>query len=65
MFWELSGDKGPGQRQDMERGPGKDPQPGYSLVTVVKDAMGGIDMATENWLWYEGSKFENMRAGMP
>jgi hypothetical protein len=35
MFWELSGDKG-NDRPEMEKGPGKDPQPGHSLVKVVK-----------------------------
>lgn len=62
MFWELSGDKG-NDRPEMETGPGKDPQPGNSLVQVVKDAMGGLRM-DPNWLQYEGSKFENMRNGM-
>lgn len=62
MFWELSGDKG-SERKDMERGPGKDPQPGRSLVKVVKHAMGPLD-STHNWLRYEGSKFENLRKGM-
>ena len=62
MFWELSGDKGSG-RDGMESGPGKDPQPGPSLVQVVKDAMGGLDTRA-NWLRYEGSKFDNMRNGM-
>ncbi|KAF9792504.1 glycoside hydrolase family 18 protein [Thelephora terrestris] len=62
MFWELSGDKGT-ERKDMEGGPGKDPQPGQSLVKVVKHAMGTLD-TTHNWLRYEGSKFENMREGM-
>jgi len=62
MFWELSGDKGT-ERKDMEGGPGKDPQPGQSLVKVVKHAMGPSD-TTHNWLRYEGSKFENMREGM-
>jgi len=62
MFWELSGDKGT-ERKDMEGGPGKDPQPGRSLVKVVKDAMGPLD-STHNWLRYEGSKFENLREGM-
>ena len=64
MFWELSGDK-QGKREGMEGGPGKEPQPGQSLVRVVKDAMGGIDLQQQNWLQYEGSKFENMRNGMP
>ena len=63
MFWELSGDKG-SSREGMERGPGKEPQPGASLVTVVKDAMGGLEMST-NWLSYPESKFDNMRNGMP
>ena len=63
MFWELSGDKG-APRDGMESGPGKDPQPGRSLVAVVKDAMGELDRSP-NWLRYEGSQYDNMRAGMP
>lgn len=63
MFWELSGDKG-GIREGMESGPGKDAQPGQSLVTVVKQAMGGSLDQTPNCLMYEGSKFENLRKGM-
>ncbi|KIY64739.1 glycoside hydrolase family 18 protein [Cylindrobasidium torrendii FP15055 ss-10] len=63
MFWELSGDKG-SARPDMEGGPGKEPQPGNSLVRIVKDAMGGLQMDEPNWLSYEGSKFDNMRKGM-
>lgn len=63
MFWELSGDKG-SSRDGMEGGHGKEPQPGRSLVAVVKDAMGGLDKSP-NWLHYEGSKFDNMREGMP
>ncbi|OBZ68201.1 Endochitinase B [Grifola frondosa] len=62
MFWELSGDKG-SPREGMESGPGKEPQPGYSLVAVVKDAMGELDRSP-NWLRYEGSQFDNMRTGM-
>lgn len=62
MFWELSGDKN-GDRENMETGPGKDPQPGRSLVKVVKDAMGELD-TTPNWLQYTSSRFENMRNGM-
>ncbi len=62
MFWELSGDKG-SPRSGMEGGPGKDPQEGKSLVTVVKEAMGGLDRSP-NWLGYEGSQFDNMRKGM-
>lgn len=62
MFWELSGDKG-SERKEMEGGPGKDPQPGRSLVAAVKEAMGPLDQ-TPNWLQYEGSQFENMKAGM-
>lgn len=62
MFWELSGDKG-APREGMEGGPGKEPQPGRSLVAVVKDAMGPLD-TTPNWLSYEGSQFDNMRNGM-
>ena len=62
MFWELSGDKN-GEREGMEKGPGKDPQPGRSLVKVVKEAMGDLD-TTPNWLNYTSSRFENMRNGM-
>ena len=58
MFWELSGDKGT-ERKDMEGGPGKDPQPGKSLVKVVKEAMGELDRS-HNWLSY-GGKFKNMK----
>ncbi|KAF5348743.1 hypothetical protein D9758_006834 [Tetrapyrgos nigripes] len=70
MFWELSGDKGEGkqgERDGMEGGHGKEPQPGRSLVQVVKEAMGGLDMDDRNWNWltYEGSKFDNLRKGMP
>ncbi|KAH9832204.1 glycoside hydrolase family 18 protein [Rhodofomes roseus] len=61
MFWELSGDKGT-PRDGMEGGPGKDPQPGRSLVAVVKEAMGPLDQSP-NWLTYEGSKFDNIRNG--
>lgn len=61
MFWELSGDKG-GQREGMEAGPGKDAQPGGSLVAAVKGAMGNLD-SKPNWLQYEGSQFDNMRNG--
>jgi len=63
MFWELSADKG-SSREGMEGGPGKDPQPGQSLVTIVKDAMGGLEQS-HNWLVYHQSKFENVREGMP
>lgn len=62
MFWELSGDKG-SPREGMEGGPGKEAQPGRSLVTAVKEAMGALD-STPNWLSYEGSQFDNMRKGM-
>jgi chitinase len=62
MFWELSGDKGY-SRDGMEGGPGKVAQPGHSLVTVVKDTMGGLETST-NWLSYSESKFDNMRKGM-
>lgn len=63
MYWELSGDKG-SERPEMERGPGKDPQPGNSLVKVVKDAMGSSLDQTPNCLSYEGSRFDNLRRGM-
>jgi chitinase len=62
MFWELSGDKG-SDRPEMERGRGKDPVPGQSLVRIVKENMGPLD-TSENWLHYEGSRFENLRSGM-
>ena len=62
MFWELSGDKGCA-REGMEGGPGKDLQPGESLVKIVKDCMGGLERSN-NWLSYCDSKFENMRKGM-
>jgi chitinase len=62
MFWELSGDKG-SSRDGMETGPGKDPQPGKSLVAIVKEHMGGLD-TSHNWLSYTESKFDNMRNGM-
>ncbi|KAH7875319.1 glycoside hydrolase superfamily [Lentinula edodes] len=64
MFWELSGDKGGPERKEMEGGHGKDPQPGQSLVKVVKEAMGGIEMGQHNWLNYESSRFDNLRNGM-
>ena len=63
MFWELSGDKG-SPREGIEGGPGKEPQPGRSLVTIVKHAMGGLEHS-HNWLAYDESKFDNMRDGMP
>jgi len=63
MVWELSGDKG-SAREGMEGGPGKDPQPGRSLVKVVQEAMGEPDRS-HNWLLYDQSQFENMKAGMP
>jgi chitinase len=63
MFWELSGDKGT-EREGMEKGPGKDPQPGPSLVKVVKDAMGHPLDRSSNCLVYNGSEFENLRNGM-
>jgi chitinase len=62
MFWELSGDKG-SDREGMEGGVGKDPQPGNSFVKVVKETMGGLKHG-ENWLSYEQSQFDNMRKGM-
>ncbi|KDQ53487.1 glycoside hydrolase family 18 protein [Jaapia argillacea MUCL 33604] len=62
MFWELSGDKG-AKREGMEGGHGKEEVPGRSLVRVVKDSMGGLDMSP-NWLGYEQSQFDNMRNGM-
>lgn len=70
MFWELSGDKGEGlagPREPVEGGgeEGKKEKPGRSLVGVVKEGMGGVDLQSQNWLRYEGSKFENLRKGMP
>lgn len=62
MFWELSGDKG-SDRDGMEGGRGKEPQPGKSLVKIVKQQMGHLDKSP-NWLKYEGSKFDNMKKGM-
>jgi len=62
MFWELSGDKG-SSREGMETGPGKNPQAGRSLVTIVKDAMGGLEKSN-NWLSYTDSKFDNIKKGM-
>ena len=59
MYWELSGDKG-GTRDNAETGPGKDPQPGESLVKVVKDVFGTLDQSS-NWLQYEGSQYDNVR----
>ncbi|RVD87188.1 uncharacterized protein DFL_001431 [Arthrobotrys flagrans] len=50
-------------RRGLEGGHGKDPQPGTSLVKVVKDHMGGISNS-DNWLSYEGSRFPNLRNGM-
>ena len=63
MYWELSGDKG-GTRDNAETGPGKDPQPGESLVKVVKDVFGTLDQST-NWIQYEGSQYDNVRNGAP
>lgn len=62
MFWELSSDKG-SSREGIEGGLGKDPQPGRSLVTIVKDAMGGLEKS-QNWLEYSESKFDNLKNGM-
>ncbi|PFH53307.1 glycoside hydrolase family 18 protein [Amanita thiersii Skay4041] len=60
MFWELSGDKG-AKREGMEGGPGKDGQPGRSLVRVVKEAMGGLEQQ-ENWLEYGASQYDNIKS---
>jgi hypothetical protein len=65
-FAELTfsgGDKG-SDREGMEGGHGKDPQPGRSLVKVIQEVMGESDKGS-NWLHYERSRFENMRKGMP
>jgi len=59
MYWELSGDKGP-ERSGMEGGQGKVQVPGRSLISAVIDGMGPLDRSP-NWLWYEGSRFDNMR----
>lgn len=63
MFWELSGDKGT-DRPEMEKGPGKDPQPGPSLVSAVKEAMGGQLDQSPNCLHFMGSRFDNVRHRM-
>jgi len=63
MFWELSGDKGT-NREGIEKGPGKEAQPGRSLVKVVKEAMGGSLERSQNCLVYKESKFDNLRKGM-
>lgn len=65
MFWELSGDKDGMPREGMEGGLGKELQGGQSLVRVVKDAMGGLKTDESNWLQYPGSRFENLKKGMP
>ena len=62
MFWELSGDKG-SDREGMEKGPGKDPQPGGSLVSIVRHGLGQLDASSNN-LDYSHSQFENLRKGM-
>lgn len=62
MFWELSGDKG-GDREGMEGGLGKEPQPGKSLVKVVKESMGELDRSP-NWLSYEQSRWDNIKNGL-
>lgn len=54
MYWELSGDK---------------PRDQGGIVGLVKDklaqlAQAGID-TRENWLDYRGSRWANMRLGMP
>ncbi|KAF7321311.1 Glyco-18 domain-containing protein [Mycena kentingensis (nom. inval.)] len=62
MVWELSGDKG-GTREGMEGGPGKEPQPGKSIVKILHQEMGHPDRE-HNWLRYDESVFDNMRQGM-
>ena len=62
MFWELSSDKGT-PRQEMEGGHGKDPQPGRSLVSVVRERLGKLDDSPNN-LDYSRSCFDNLRNGM-
>ena len=62
MFWELSSDKGTA-REGMEGGSGKDPQPGRSLVSVVRERLGKLDESPNN-LDYSGSCFNNLRSGM-
>ncbi|EJD52585.1 hypothetical protein AURDEDRAFT_111232 [Auricularia subglabra TFB-10046 SS5] len=65
MVWELSGDKG-AERPEMEKGPGKDQQPGQPLVGVLVNAMGGPDVLdrSHNCLHYPHSSFGNLRNGM-
>lgn len=63
MFWELSGDKGT-EREGMEKGPGKEPQSGRSLVKVVKESMGNSLDRSSNCLDYKESMFDNLRKGM-
>lgn len=62
MYWELSSDKG-GTREEMEKGPGKDPQPGRSLISIVKEQFGKLDDSPNN-LEYKSSKFDNLRNGI-
>jgi chitinase len=62
MYWELSGDKGT-PRKDMEPGPGKDEQPGKSIICTVKDEFGHLDDSPNN-LVYKGSSFDNLRNGL-
>jgi len=64
MFWELSGDKEGKEREGMEAGEGKEKVPGRSLVKVVKESMGGIEMSEKNWLEFKGSQYDNMKKGM-
>jgi len=62
MVWELSSDKGTA-REGMEGGHGKDPQPGRSLVSVIREGLGKLDDSPNN-LDYSGSCFDNLRNGM-
>jgi chitinase len=62
MFWELSGDKGT-PRDDIEKGPGKDEQPGGNLISLVHTEFGELDKSQNN-LVYKGSCFDNLRNGL-
>ncbi|EIW83147.1 glycoside hydrolase family 18 protein [Coniophora puteana RWD-64-598 SS2] len=66
MYWELSGDKDTGYHHRVVEGegsPGKEYVPGPSLVQVVNQYIGPLDM-TPNWVRYEGSQYDNIRNQM-
>ncbi|KAF8316363.1 glycoside hydrolase [Clavulina sp. PMI_390] len=66
MYWELSGDKETGGREEMERGHGKEEVPGRSLVALVAEkfkAEHGLDRSP-NRVEYPTSQFENLRNGL-